>query len=302
MSKVMALTVNGEQASDTVLAAEAESLLARFRQLSPDQRTQFGFDEQTMKQRAREWAVENIIERMLMRQEALRDPEPVPEETIQKAEEAMYQRFGGREKFQESGMTEADIRAEAEATVKLDRLLGRITSRVKPPKNNEIAARYRHGKDRWKTGEQIRAAHIVKHINEQVPEEDARKAIDEAKAELDAGAAFEDIADKSSDCPGNGGDLGWFGRGKMVDEFEEVVFEMQPGEVSRVFRSVFGFHIAKLHEVRPPAQRPLSEVKDEIEQELKREAETKAVEAFVDKLREKAVIEVAEPAVVASGD
>jgi parvulin-like peptidyl-prolyl isomerase len=302
MIKVMALTVNGETAPDALLAAEAESLLARFRQLTPDQRTQFGFDDQTMKQRAREWAVENIIERMLMRQEARRDPEPVPDETLQKAEDAMYQRFGGREKFQESGMTEAEIRTEAEATVKLDRLLGRITARVKPPKTNDVAARYRRDKDRWKTDEQVLAAHIVKHVNEQVSEEDARKAIDEAKAALDGGSSFEEIADKSSDCPGNGGDLGWFGRGKMVDEFEAVVFEMQPGEVSPVFRSVFGFHIAKLHAVRQPAQRPLNEVKGEIEQELKREAETKAVETFVDKLREKAVIEVAEPVAAASGD
>lgn len=288
--------VNGEQAPEGMLAAETQSLLARFRQLTPEQLQQFGFDESTMDQRAREWAVENVVERMLMRQEALRDPEPIPDEIFAQAEEAMYKRFGGREKLAESGMTEEAIRAEAEATVKLDRLLGRITSRVKPPKNSEVAARYRQQKERWKTGEQVHAAHIVKHVNEQVTEEEARKAIDEAKAELDAGASFEEIADKSSDCPGNGGDLGWFGPGKMVEEFENVIFAMEPGQVSDVFRSVFGFHIAKLYEIRPSTVRPLSEVKAEIEQELKREAENKAVEAFVDKLREKAVIEDAVPA------
>ena len=291
----MGLIVNGEQAPEAMLAAETESLLARFRQLTPEQRAQFGFDRGGMEDRAREWARENIIERILMRQEALRDPEPVPPEALQQAEETMVQRFGGREKFQEQGLDAETVRAEVEATVKLDRLLGRITARVKPPKTNDVAARYRHGKDRWKTGEQVHAAHIVKHINEQVPEDEARKAIDAAKARLDAGEAFEQVADGASDCPGNGGDLGWFGRGKMVDEFEETVFSMRPGEVSRVFRSVFGFHIAKLIEARPPTQRPLSEVKGEIEQELRREAETKAVEAFVDKLREKAVIEVGEP-------
>lgn len=292
----MALMVNGEEAPEAMLAAETESLLSRFRSLTPEQRGQFGFDERTMDQRAHEWARENVIERMLMRQEALRDAEPIPDDVFENAEEAMYKRFGGREKLQESGMTEEAIRAEAEATVKLDRLLGRITARVKAPKNSEVAARYRHQKERWKTGEQVRAAHIVKHVNEQVPEEEARKAIDAAKAELDGGASFEDLADKTSDCPGNGGDLGWFSRGKMVDEFENVVFAMEAGQVSDVFRSVFGFHIAKLHEIRPPTVRPLSEVKGEIEQELKREAENKAVEAFVDKLREKAVIEDAVPA------
>jgi len=292
----MALIVNGEQAPEQMLAAETESLLSRFRALTPEQRQQFGFDERTMDQRAHEWAKENLIERMLMRQAALRDAEPIPDEVFQQAEEAIYKRFGGREKFAESGMTEDAIRAEAEATVKLDRLLGRITSRVKPPKTSEVAARYRQQKERWKTGEQVRAAHIVKHVNEQVSEEEARKAIDQAKAELDAGKPFEELADNHSDCPGNGGDLGWFGRGKMVEEFEDIVFAMEPGQVSDVFRSVFGFHIAKLHEIRPSTTRPLNEVKGEIEQELKREAENKAVEAFVDKLREKAVIEDAVPA------
>ncbi|MCB1019020.1 MAG: peptidylprolyl isomerase [Acidobacteria bacterium] len=292
----MAFKVNGESVADAMLAAETESLLARFRQLSPEQRAQFGFQDGSMEQRAHEWARENVIERILMRQEALRDAEPIPEETLEQAEEAMYKRFGGREKFAESGMTPETIRAEAEATVKLDRLLGRITSRVKAPKTSDVAARYRHEKERWQTGEQVHAAHIVKHINEQVSEEEARKAIDEAKAEIEGGATFEEVADKASDCPGNGGDLGWFGRGKMVDEFENVVFAMEPGHVSDVFRSVFGFHIAKLLEIRPSTHLPLSEVKGQIELELKREAENKAVEAFVDKLREKAVIEDAVPA------
>ena len=296
----MALRVNGETVSEAMLAAETESLLARFRQLTPEQRAQFGFHETSMEQRARGWAAENVIERMLMRQEALRDSEPVPQETLEKAEQAMYLRFGGEEKFQEQGMDAEAVRAEAEATVKLDRLLGRITSRVKPPKTSDVAARYRRDKERWKTGEQVRAAHIVKHVNEQSTEEDARKAIDDAQAKLDAGEEFAAVADALSDCPGNGGDLGWFGRGKMVEDFENVIFAMEPGQVSGVFRSVFGFHIAKMLEVRPPSVRPLSDVKAEIEQELKREAETKAVEAFVDKLREKATIEAGEPARAAS--
>jgi parvulin-like peptidyl-prolyl isomerase len=144
-------------------------------------------------------------------------------------------------------------------------------------------------------GESVRAAHIVKHINEDVSEQQAREAIDQAKAELDAGANFEELADRVSDCPGNGGDLGWFGHGKMVDEFEAVVFAMEPGQVSDVFKSVFGFHIAKLHEKKPPTSLPLSEVKDRIAAELKQERENQLVESLVDGLRASAKIEVREP-------
>ena len=104
------------------------------------------------------------------------------------------------------------------------------------------------------------------------------------------------MADKVSDCPGNGGDLGWFGHGKMVEEFEEVVFQMAPGEISAPFKSVFGFHIAKLYEKKPPTTMALSEVKDQVERELRQERENKLVEDFVDGLRARAKIEELEPA------
>lgn len=287
----MPLIVNGEQVPEQAVAQEAESLLQRFRQLSEAERQQNGFTEEVMQQRAVEWARENLIERTLMRQQASKDEEPVAEEVAQKAREAIVKRFGGEDKLAESDIDPEMIDSEAEITVKLDRLLGRITAQVKPPKPKEVAAAYRHQRDAWKIPESIHAAHIVKHVNEDVTAKEAKAAIDAIKQRLDAGEAFEAVADEASDCPGNGGDLGWFARGKMVEDFEEVVFQMQPGEVSEPFRSVFGYHIARVFEKKPESLRPLNEVKEQIEKQLIRERETKAVEDFVDRLREKAEIE-----------
>lgn len=287
----MPLTVNGETVPEQAIAQEAESLLQRFRQLSEAERAQNGFTEEVMQQRAVEWARENLIERTLMRQEAAKDPEPVPEDVLAKAREAIVKRFGGEEKLAEADVDQDMIQAEAELTVKLDRLLGRVASKVKPPKSKDVAAAYRHHRENWKVPESAHAAHIVKHVNEEVSAKDAQEAIDAVKQRLDAGEAFETVADEASDCPGNGGDLGWFTRGKMVEDFEEVVFQMEPGQVSEPFRSVFGFHIARLFERKPATLRPLNEVKDQIEKQLVRERETKAVEDFVDALRAKADIE-----------
>lgn len=292
----MALFVNGEEVPEGILQAEVQSLQQRFSQLTPDQRAQYGFDDATMQQRAVEWARENVIERFLLRQEALKDPEPIPDDVFAEAVDQMKKRFGGADKMAQSGVTEETIRSEAEAALRLDKLLGALRARVKPPKSKDVAAWYRKHAERWQVGESLRAAHIVKHVNEESSEEEARKAIDAAKAELDGGANFEELADKVSDCPGNGGDLGWFGRGKMVEEFEEVVFAMEPGQVSDVFKSVFGFHIAKLYEKRPPMTMPLNEVKQQIEREVRQERENKVVEEFVDALRAKAKIEVLEAA------
>ncbi|MBI1353019.1 MAG: hypothetical protein GC160_01650 [Acidobacteria bacterium] len=292
----MALFVNNEEVPEGLLQAETQSLRARFAQLSPDQRAQYGFDDATMEMRAVEWARENVIERVLLRQEALRDESPLPAEALEAAVENMRQRFGGAEKMAEAGVSEETVREEAEAALRLDALLAQLKGRVKPAKSKDVASWYRKHMERWLVGESLRAAHIVKHVNEDATEEQARAAIDAAKAELDGGVSFEEVADRLSDCPGNGGDLGWFGQGKMVQEFEDVVFAMEPGQVSAVFRSPFGFHIAKVHDKKPPTTLPLNEVKQQIEAELRQERENQAVEEFVDQLRAKAKIEVLEPA------
>jgi len=286
----MPLIVNGEEVPEAAIAQEAQSLMQRFQQLTPEQRAQNGFDDAAMQARADEWARENLIERALMRQQAAADKSPIPDEPVEKAVEAMTKRIGGEEKFKEAGVTPELLRSEAELSIRLDRLLASVTASVKDAKSKDVAAFYRKNKDHFLIGESVRAAHIVKHVNEDVTEEQAREAIDDARRRLDAGEEFEKLADEFSDCPGSGGDLGWFARGKMVEEFEAVVFEMEPGDISQPFKSVFGFHIAKLNDKRPAAHRPLDEVKPEIERQLRQESETKVVEEYVDALRAKADI------------
>ena len=77
----------------------------------------------------------------------------------------------------------------------------------------------------------------------------------------------------------------------MVDEFDEVVFNMEPGSSSAVFRTPFGFHIAKLHDKKPAHMRNLQEAGDDIKEELLRRKRTKAVEDFVDRLKARADIQ-----------
>ena len=99
--------------------------------------------------------------------------------------------------------------------------------------------------------EQVRASHILlmyagsmRSSNDR-SKEDALKLIEELKSEVEKGKDFSELAKTHSDCPsGNeGGDLGSFGRGQMVPEFEESDFSMEVGETSGVVETDFGYHL-----------------------------------------------------------
>ena len=88
---------------------------------------------------------------------------------------------------------------------------------------------------------QVHAAHIL------VKGEDKAR---ELLAKVNAGESFSELAKKHSDCPSGkkGGDLGWFGRGQMVKEFEDAAFNGQKGATVGPVKTQFGFHLIKILE------------------------------------------------------
>ena len=86
---------------------------------------------------------------------------------------------------------------------------------------------------------QVKASHLL------VRTEDEAKKL---KEEILAGKPFEDVAAEASLCPSgaNGGDLGFFGKGQRVKEFEDAAFSMEIGEVSDPIQTQFGWHLIKL--------------------------------------------------------
>ena len=82
---------------------------------------------------------------------------------------------------------------------------------------------------------------------------EAQKKAEDVLAKLKAGGKFEDLAKEYSADPGSaeqGGDLGWFGKGTMVKEFEDAAFALQPGEMSGLVKTNFGYHIIRVDEVK----------------------------------------------------
>lgn len=130
-------------------------------------------------------------------------------------------------------------------------------------------------------GKEYHARHIL------VPTEDEAKAVEKAIAD---GGDFATVANEKTQDPSgkaNGGDLGWFGAGMMVPEFEEAVTTLQPGQVSQPVQTQFGWHVIKLEEVRDAAVPALDEVRPQIETQLQQAA----VQAELTKATESAKIE-----------
>ncbi len=112
--------------------------------------------------------------------------------------------------------------------------------------------------DRRPTPGEIHCAHIMIRFPSMRPTpDDTAKALEKAIAVLDSvkkGVDFAALAKRNSGDGGsapNGGDLGWFGRRRWVQEFDEVAFKLKPGEISGIVRTAYGYHIIKCLGQRP---------------------------------------------------
>ena len=151
----------------------------------------------------------------------------------------------------------------------------------------EIKAWYDGHKDRFQQPEERRASHIL-IASEKIGKDKARAKAEELLKEIQKNpAAFADLAKKNSDDPGSaakGGDLGFFGRGMMVKPFEDATFSLKDGEISGIVESDFGFHIIKVTGIHAAKEKPLADVRGEIEAELKKAGASRkfaeAAEAF----------------------
>jgi peptidyl-prolyl cis-trans isomerase D len=142
------------------------------------------------------------------------------------------------------------------------------TKTVVPPADIERA--YNANIEQYSTPEQIRASHIL--LKTEGKDDAAVKAqAEELLKQARAGADFADLAKKNSEDEGsakNGGDLDYFRRGRMVPEFEQVAFSLEPGQISEPVKTSFGYHIIKLVDKKPGTTRPLAEVRQQISDQL----------------------------------
>ncbi|MHC4844090.1 MAG: peptidylprolyl isomerase [Planctomycetota bacterium] len=276
----MPIFVNGQQIDDKDIQAEFQRLKPYYEQTFTDQSS----DQQ--EKQLLEWSTENVIERTLIRQHAKDHPCKVDQKEIDTAFEKASKQY--------TDLKETDkkkIREQIKTQLKIERMLDEACENLPEPGESEIEEFYHDNKEQFTSPERIKVSHIVKHINWQADEKTSQQIIKKAYGEMKAGTPFELLVTQYSDCPERGGDLGYITRGQMVEEFEDVVFNLNPGQTSDVFRTRFGFHIAKLYDRKTSQLAALDQVREQIVTELKNKQREKTIEDFIDNLKSKASIE-----------
>ena len=144
----------------------------------------------------------------------------------------------------------------------------------------EAKVYYEENKAQFDQGETVNASHIL------VPTEEKAREI---YAMIASGEkSFEDAAKEYSSCPSkeNGGNLGDFGRGQMVAEFDKAVFEMEVGAITAdPVKTQFGYHLIKLNSKSESTETPYEQIKDEIKAGILGEKRRKAYESKINQLK-----------------
>ena len=156
--------------------------------------------------------------------------------------------------------------------------------------DEQVRAYYDQSPDLYSTT-QIQASHILVK-----DEATAREILAEVKAHPEK---FADLArEKSTDTTSakKGGDLGIFGQGRMVPEFERAAFALKPGEISDVVKTQYGYHIITVTDRKEGERRPFDQVKEQIRATLRTKGLQEQVQAHLETLKKEAGLQINEDA------
>jgi len=294
----LAATVNGAAISNERLEMFFESYTAS------KGRVVASFRSPEAYRRWKRDALEILIDEELLWQESQRRKIVISQADLEAALAEQRARFSSPGAFQRqvrgSGHTEQTFPGFLRRQIAIERLLKKEIAGRQRVTRAEVHAHYVGNPDRYRVPLEVRARHILARVEPAAPEERraaARARIEELMARVRAGEDLAELARRHSDddTAGAGGDLGFFGRGRMVPAFEEAAFALQPGEISGLVETVYGFHVLQLLERRGGESIPEKQVAGNIRQQLLAEKTQQAVRERLEALRQAAAIAILIP-------
>jgi len=286
-------TVNGKAITRSEVDRATKLISAHYQgQVPPERMEQAQMTFRTQ-------ALENLINKTVLVQEADRQGmKPSPEEVDARVKK-ITERFSNPEDLKNAlgamGISVEDLRGEVADGMKVENLLDKNLAKSKEPSQEDIQSFYKEHQQDFQKPEKVRASHILISVQ---PDDTAetkaqkRQKLVGLQEQIKQGADFDKLASENSDCPSKaqGGDLGYFDRGKMVKSFEEASFRLKPGEVSDIVETEFGFHLIKVTDHQQAGSISSEQASGDISSFLKNQGRQKEVEEYLQKLRSAAKI------------
>lgn len=288
----MALIINGEHIDDEIIESEFNQIKGHF-----ERTLQVACCERDPEFRAR--AKDNIVSRALLNQESLKRTPVVDAADVDARLEKLIAEAGGEAQFYMGiGMAardEAVVRENVSSGVRLDKLLAQVYEPEPNPSDAELLEFYNKNTQHFMSAEEIRAAHITKSLQGAESRSAVYEHMRAIRRKLLEGTDFLALAEENRTDEQQQIDLGWFKRGEFMEEFEAIAFSMNEDEISPVFTTQLGFHVAKLTGRRPAAPLPFEDVKDVVKTRMVEEYRDAKFHAFLEDLKKDAKVEDTDP-------
>jgi peptidyl-prolyl cis-trans isomerase C len=245
--------------------------------------------------------LDNLIDRELLLQRAKSLKMAAPAQQVDAQMQQLLQRFPSQEALEQAliaqNLTMDSVKKDVESQLLRQQLVKKEILDKVNVSAGDVQTFYDKNKDKYVEEDQVRARHILIKVPQEVnPEDDAKlkgKADDTLKRARQ-GEDFATLATATSDdgSKENGGDLGFFPRGRMVAPFEEAAFALQPGQMSEVVRTQFGYHIIKVEERKTGRALAFDEAKSQVQEDLTQQRTYERYQQYMAGLRSKAKVEV----------
>lgn len=288
----MALIINGEQIDEEIIESEFRQIKGHF-----ERTLQVACCERDPEFRGK--AKDNIASRVLLNQEARKRFPQVEDADVTARLEKLIAAAGGEAQFYMGiGMTtkdEAVVRDNVANGARLDKMLGDVYAPEPEPTEAEMRAYYEKNIQFFLSEEQVHACHITKNLQGAESRQAVYESMRELRKKVLAGADFMKVAEENRLEAEQQIDLGWFKRGEFMEEFEAIAFSMDEGEISPVFTTQLGFHIAKVVGRRPAEPLPFEEVKETVRNRMLDDYRDEKFNEFLESLKAAATIEDTDP-------
>jgi peptidyl-prolyl cis-trans isomerase C len=289
----VAVRVNGQPIYEDQIQAEVDRNLKALKKFGARNN-----DDAVIKQ-LRLKVLNQAVGDLLVNQECKKLTVDNMDEKIDQKVKELEDKFGagpGMERYLKMRRTTLDqLRESLKARVQMDEYLK--GQGVKEPNIPEDRIREMYDTDpqSFSREETILVSHVLIPVKKPEEKESARQKAEEVRKEILAGKDFAEMAKEHSACgksASRGGDLGHVKKGFMPAEFDAVAFALEPGVVSELVESKFGYHIIKVSEKSPAGIVPYEQVRDFLLKYLQDEEAKKLLESHVQDLWKKAQIEI----------